>query len=68
MSESPADDFRWQAFFQHAAQPIFLLNRRRRILFVNRAWEKSCTGIPLAEARGRICRRRSHPRLRWRKL
>jgi hypothetical protein len=34
MTESAAA-FRWQAFFQHAAQPLFLLNRRRRILFVN---------------------------------
>ena len=58
MSESAAEFFRWQAFFQHAAQPIFLLNRRRRILFVNRAWE-TCTGLTQAEVRGRICRRRS---------
>jgi hypothetical protein len=33
MSESAADAFRWQAF-QHAAQPMFLLNGRQRILFV----------------------------------
>ena len=58
MSESSADTFRWQSFFQHAAQPIFLLNRRRRILFVNRAWE-ACTGLTLAEVRGRACRRRA---------
>ena len=58
MSESAADAFRWQAFFQHAAQPMFLLNRRRRILFVNRAWE-TCTGLALADVRGRVCRRRS---------
>ena len=57
MSESAADTFRWQAFFQHAAQPIFLVNRRRRVLFVNRAWE-TCTGLPLADVRGRVCRRR----------
>ena len=56
MTES-ADAFRWQSFFQHAAQPLFLLNRRRRGLFVNRAWE-ACTGLTLAEVRGRICRRR----------
>jgi PAS domain S-box-containing protein len=58
MSESSAGTFRWQTFFQHAAQPIFLLNGRRRILFVNRAWE-ACTGLSLAEVRGRACRRRS---------
>jgi PAS domain S-box-containing protein len=58
MSESAADAFRWQAFFQHAGQPLFLLNRRRRILFVNRAWE-TCTGLTLAQVRGRVCRRRA---------
>ena len=58
MSETIADTFRWQSFFQHAAQPMFLVNRRRRILFVNRAWE-TCTGLTLAEVRGRVCRRRS---------
>src|SRR5437667_5701925 len=58
MSESADDTFRWQAFFQHAAQPMFLVNRRRRILFANRAWE-SCTGLKLTEVRGRACRRRS---------
>ena len=58
MSESSADAFRWQAFFQHAAQPMFLVNRRRRILVVNCAWE-SCTGLTLADVRGRVCRRRS---------
>lgn len=57
MSES-VDIFRWQSFFQHAAQPMFLLNRRLRVLFVNRAWE-ACTGLTLAEVRGRVCRRRS---------
>jgi PAS domain S-box-containing protein len=58
MSEPTSDTFRWQSFFQHAAQPIFLLNRRRRILFVNRAWE-ACTGLKLADVRGRACRRRA---------
>ena len=58
MNESAADTFRWQSFFQHAAQPIFLLNPRRRMLFVNRAWE-ACTGLTLAEVRGRVCRRRA---------
>ncbi len=58
MSEPTSDSFRWQTFFQHAAQPIFLLNRRRRVLFVNHAWE-ACTGLKLGEVRGRACRRRS---------
>ncbi len=59
---SPSDkpdeqaSFRWQTFFQHASEPVFLLNRRRRLLFANRAWEE-CTGLALASVRGRACRR-----------
>ena len=56
-----ADDFRWQGFFQRCEEPVFLLNSRRTILFVNRAWE-ALTGLPLAEARGLVCRRRREPR------
>jgi DNA-binding NtrC family response regulator len=62
MTESLADSFRWQTFFQHSTQPIFLLNRQRRILFANRAWE-SCTGLKLADVRGRPCRRRGNVRV-----
>src|SRR5437773_2821570 len=51
-------DFRWQALFQRAREPVFLLNPRRRILFVNRAWEE-LTGVSAAEARGLQCLRRS---------
>jgi transcriptional regulator with PAS, ATPase and Fis domain len=51
-----ADDFRWQTFFQRSTDALFLLNRRRRLLFVNRAWE-SLTGVPAAQARGLTCRR-----------
>jgi PAS domain S-box-containing protein len=51
-----AAEFRWQTFFQHADEPIFLVNRRRRLLFANRAWE-ACTGLRLADVRGRACRR-----------
>lgn len=58
MSDSSADTFRWQAFFQHAGQPVFLLNRRRQILFTNRAWE-ACTGLKFLDIRGRSCRRRA---------
>jgi transcriptional regulator with PAS, ATPase and Fis domain len=49
--------FRWQTLFQQASEPLFLLNRRRRILFVNRAWEV-LTGLSLAEVKGQTCRRR----------
>jgi transcriptional regulator with PAS, ATPase and Fis domain len=53
----PPDSFRWQAFFQRAGEPLFLLSRRRRLLFVNRAWEE-LTGLPAAQARGLVCRPR----------
>jgi transcriptional regulator with AAA-type ATPase domain len=52
-----APEFRWQAFFQRTRDPLFLLNRQRRLLFVNRAWEE-LTGLPAARARGLVCSRR----------
>ena len=54
-------DFRWQGFFQHCTEPLFVLGSRRTILFVNRAWE-ALTGVRLAEVRGQVCRRRRAPR------
>ncbi|HWY86892.1 MAG TPA: sigma 54-interacting transcriptional regulator [Gemmataceae bacterium] len=55
----PGNDarFRWQTFFQQASEPLYLLSRHRRILFVNRAWE-ALTGLSLAEVKGHVCRRR----------
>src|SRR5438876_1828027 len=50
--------FRWQALFQQSSEPLFLLSRRRRILFVNHAWE-ALTGLPAAQARGLVCRVRT---------
>src|SRR5436190_12738508 len=50
--------FRWQAFFQQSSEPLFLLSRRRRLLFVNQAWE-ALTGLPGAQARGLRCRLRT---------
>jgi hypothetical protein len=47
-------EFRWRAFFRASSDPLFLLNGRRRILFVNPAWER-LTGISAAEARNRLC-------------
>lgn len=51
-----ARHFRWQALLQQTADPVFLLDRRRRLLFVNHAWE-ALTGMPAAEAQILECRR-----------
>ncbi len=51
-----AKDFRWQAFFQHCAEPLFVLDRRGRLLFVNRAWE-TLTGMAKEQAHVLVCRR-----------
>lgn len=51
-----AKGFRWQAFFQHCAEPLFVLDRRCRLLFVNRAWE-ALTGMAKEQAHVLICRR-----------
>src|SRR5262249_54370268 len=49
-------DFRWPAFFQRSTDPIFVLNRRRQIVYVNRAWEQ-LTGLSAREVHRRACRR-----------
>jgi len=49
--------FRWQALFQRVDEPLFVLNRRRVILFVNQAWQ-ALTGLSAVEARQVACRRR----------
>ncbi len=51
-----AKEFRWQAFFQHCAEPLFVLDRRGRLLFVNHAWE-TLTGMAKEEAHVLVCRR-----------
>lgn len=53
----PEDDLvRWQALFQRSREPLFLLNRQRRVLFVNRAWEQ-LAGVTVGQARGLLCKR-----------
>ena len=49
--------FRWQALFQRVDEPLFVLNHRRALLFVNTAWQR-LTGLSAAEARQVVCRRR----------
>jgi PAS domain S-box-containing protein len=51
-----AKNFRWQALFEHCAEPLFVLDRRRRLLFVNRAWE-ALTGMAKEQAHVLVCRR-----------
>ena len=55
-----AATFRWQAFFGRTADPVFVLDRRRRLLFVNAAWE-SLTGVPAGDAHRLVCRRPRPP-------
>jgi len=50
------DGFRWPALFQRSVDAVFVLNRRRQIQFVNRAWE-ALTGLAAREVHQRICRR-----------
>jgi len=49
--------FRWQALFEKIEEPLFVLNQRRYLVFVNRAWE-ALTGLTAADARRIACRRR----------
>jgi two-component system response regulator AtoC len=58
-SPTPGES-RWQSFIRGATEPLFLLNRQRRLLFANAAWE-CCTGLKLASVRGRSCRRLREP-------
>jgi DNA-binding NtrC family response regulator len=50
-------EFRWQALFGRVREPLFVLNRQRRIIFVNHAWE-TLTGVSAAEARRWVCTQR----------
>jgi transcriptional regulator with PAS, ATPase and Fis domain len=54
---TPAAEFRWQAFFQRTGDALFVLDRHRRLLFVNRAWE-DLTGLSADRVRGLVCTRR----------
>src|ERR1700684_566236 len=50
------DPLRWQGLFQQTDEPFFLLDRRRRLRFVNHAWE-ALAGMSAADALGLVCRR-----------
>jgi transcriptional regulator with PAS, ATPase and Fis domain len=51
-----AESYHWQALFQRTSEPLFVLNRRRRIVFVNEAWERFL-GLPAAQAINLLCKR-----------
>jgi DNA-binding NtrC family response regulator len=51
------DASRWPALFQDAQDAIFVLDRRRKLIFANPAWEK-LTGQPFAALHGMTCTRR----------
>lgn len=53
-------DFHWPPFFQRSTDALFVLNRQRRLLWVNSAWEQ-LTGMDRAAARGLACRVRRAP-------
>jgi transcriptional regulator with PAS, ATPase and Fis domain len=44
----------WSSLFQHSADPVFLLSRRRQLRYVNRAWE-ALTGKSGEDMRGMFC-------------
>jgi PAS domain S-box-containing protein len=52
----PVDPSHWRALFSTVPEPVFVLNRQRRILLVNRAWE-DLTGLTQDRARGLACKR-----------
>lgn len=56
-SREPA---RWQPLFRESPDPLAILDDRRRVRFVNAAFE-TWSGVRFAELRGRICRRRLQP-------
>src|SRR5258708_4389066 len=58
MAKRPAsgDPFHTRAFLQRARDPVFLLNRKRRLRFVNAAWEQ-LAGQSLEDAYDLYCTR-----------
>ena len=56
--EIPADErkpLRWHRLVDDADEPIFVLNARRQVLHVNRAWQ-TWAGLPFADVRRQVCR------------
>lgn len=56
-SAGETQPFRWQSTFQKAAEPLFLLSQRFRLLGANHAWEE-LAHVQAESARGAVCRPR----------
>jgi DNA-binding NtrC family response regulator len=55
MSDDAPDDLaRSAALFRRATEPVFILDRQRRVRFVNPAWE-ALTGTSAEAVRGQVC-------------
>src|ERR1700722_11250933 len=54
--ETAEPAFRWAHFFGRATEALFVLNRRRQLLFVNTAWE-TLTAHKARDVRKRVCKR-----------
>jgi transcriptional regulator with PAS, ATPase and Fis domain len=57
---TPRESSRWQPLLRESTDPLAILDDRRRVRFVNAAFE-SWSGLRFAELRGRICRPRRAP-------
>ena len=58
----PGDEFQTRAFLQRSRDPVFLLNRKRRLRFANAAFEQ-LTGQSLDDAYDVYCTRNAESRL-----
>lgn len=54
MTSPRVSGVRLDALFQHAREPVFVLNAERRLVYVNRAWE-DLTGHPAEAVLGLVC-------------
>ena len=59
--------FRWPTLLQENSRPLFLLNRGRRLRFVNEAWEK-LAGESASDALGKACLRKGPTETLYRTL
>src|SRR5437016_153661 len=58
---------RWPTLFQDNARPLFVLNRARRLRFVNAGWAK-LTGESVSDVPAKACQRNGPPEPLYRTL